>query len=48
MEFLFFIGYLISAVLVISGAWVPSILAIKIYLVVVTIAALVNLGSRLS
>lgn len=48
MEFLFFVGYLISAVLVISGAWVPSILAIKIYLVVCAIGALINLGAKSS
>lgn len=43
MEFIIFIVYLILAVLAVSGAWIPSILAIKIYLVIVTVGALVNL-----
>lgn len=46
MEFIIFIVYLILTVLVVSGAWVPTILAIKIYLVIITIGALINLGAK--
>lgn len=46
MEFIIFIVYLILTVLAVSGAWIPSILAIKIYLVIVTVGALVNLGAK--
>ncbi len=42
MNLIIFIAYLISSVMVVSGAWVPSILAIKIYLVVTTLAALIS------
>lgn len=42
MNFLIFITYLIGLVLVFAGAWVPSILAIKIYLTIVTIGSFIN------
>lgn len=48
MEFFVFVAYLIMTVLVISGAWVPSVLTIKVYLVVVTICMLINMGSKSS
>lgn len=42
MNFFIFIAYLIGSILVVSGVWVPSILAIKIYLVVTTVLALIS------
>lgn len=42
MQLLAFVGFLIMTVLVIAGAWVPSLLAIKIYLVVCTLCAFIN------
>ncbi len=45
MEFIVFCFYLVATVLVLSGAWIPSILAIKIYLFIVTALSLINLGA---
>lgn len=46
MQFFVFVAYLIMAVLAVSGAWVPSVLAIKIYLVFVTVCSLINMSSE--
>lgn len=45
MNFLAFVTYLVGLVLVFAGAWVPSILAIKIYLVIATLCALINFAA---
>lgn len=48
MEFVVFCVYLVATALVLAGAWVPSIMAIKIYLFVVTVLTLINLGSNIN
>lgn len=42
MNFLIFITYLVGLVLVFAGVLVPSILAIKIYLSIVTVGSFIN------
>ena len=48
MQLLAFIIFLIMTVLVISGAWVPSLLAIKIYLVIATLCAFINFSVEIN
>lgn len=48
MDLLIFIAFLIMSVLVIAGVWVPSIIAIKIYLVVITVVTFINLAADMN